>query len=95
MLADKGWRQCDAIRHDLRDSGATPDIPTGEQPQVHSIGQPSTSCVAVTDLVLHWASQWSSGVAATRYGQARATKFTASSCSDANRVTGPRFVHRA
>jgi transposase len=40
MLADKGY-DSDAIRHDLRDSGATPEIPTRSNRKVkYSISKP-------------------------------------------------------
>ena len=48
MLADKGY-DSDAIRHDLRDSGATPEIPTRSNRKVQVLDQQTTLCAAVTD----------------------------------------------
>jgi IS5 family transposase len=40
ILADKG-SDSDATRHDLRDSGATPEIPTKSNRKIqYSVGQP-------------------------------------------------------
>ena len=40
MLADKGY-DSDAIRHDLQDSGATPEIPTKRNRKVQYSYQPA------------------------------------------------------
>ena len=48
MLADKGY-DSDAIRHDLRDSGATPEIPTRSNRKVQVLDQQTALCAAVTD----------------------------------------------
>ena len=47
MLADKGY-DSDAIRHDLRDSGATPEIPSRSNRKVQ-LDQQIPLCAAVTD----------------------------------------------
>ena len=48
MLADKGY-DSDAIRHDLRDSGATPEIPTRSNRKCMPFDQQTALCAAVTD----------------------------------------------
>ncbi len=48
MLADKGY-DSDAIRHDLQDSGATPEIPTKRNRKVQVLSQQTTLCTALTD----------------------------------------------
>ena len=48
MLADKGY-DSDAIRHDLRDSGATPEIPSRSNRKGHTLDQQTPLCAAVTD----------------------------------------------
>ncbi len=48
MLADKGY-DSDAIRHDLRDSGATPEIPTRSNRKMQMLDQQTALCAAVTD----------------------------------------------
>ena len=47
MLADKGY-DSDAIRQDLRDSGATPKIPTRSNRKVQVRDQQIALCAAVT-----------------------------------------------
>ena len=48
MLADKGY-DSDAIRHDLRDSGTAPEIPTRSNRKVQVLDQQTALCAAVTD----------------------------------------------
>ena len=97
MLADKGY-DSDAIRHDLRDSGATPGRSDQEQTArcTRARSANRSSCAAVTGLSASLAISRSSGaVIATRYDKLATPASWDSSCSDASASgrglsTGPR-----
>ena len=92
MLADKGY-DSDAIRHDLRDSGATPEIPSRSNRKVqYSINKSLYALRSRIECFIgHLKEQRR---IATRYDKL-ATSFVGSSCSDASvsgrgLSTGPR-----
>ena len=91
MLADKGY-DSDAIRHDLHDRGAAPEIPTKSNRKVqHSVSKRLYSA-AFTHRVLHWSSQ---GTAAYRHRYDKtATSFLGFVSLGCIRLW-IRFVHRA
>jgi len=54
-LADKGY-DSDALRQDLRDRGAAPEIPTKSNRKIqHSVEK--SLCVAPSHRVLHWSPE--------------------------------------
>ena len=94
MLADKGY-DSDAIRHDLRDSGATPEIPIrGATASIKSISSISKPLYALRSriecFIGHLKEQRR---IATRYDKL-ATSFVGSVLLGCIRIWA-RFVHRA
>ena len=91
MLADKGY-DSDAIRHDLRDSGATPEIPTRSNRKVqYSISKPLYALRSRIECFIgHLKEQRR---IATRYDKL-ATSFVGFVLLGCIRIWA-RFVHRA